>query len=115
MKIGEVSLNTNDVVALANFYKQLFGIDNGSNDAVHQVILSEGTWLTIYNDGSEKRNDNENISLAFTVDDIDSEYQKLLALGVEIIEKPTKRPWGTTNMSFYDPDRNIIYFRSFTD
>ena len=49
------------------------------------------------------------------MDDIDVEYQKLLAMGVEIIEKPTKRPWGAINMSFYDTDRNIIYFRSFSN
>lgn len=36
-----------------------------------------------------------------------------LDLGAEIIEKPTVRPWGATNMSFYDPDRNVIYLRSF--
>ena len=36
-----------------------------------------------------------------------------LAMGVEVIEKPTQRPWGAVNMSFYDSDRNIIYFRSF--
>lgn len=24
------------------------------------------------------------------------------------------RPWGATNMSFYDPDCNIIYLRSFS-
>ena len=114
MRIGEVCLNTNDVVKLANFYKQLFRIENGSNDEVHQTLLSEETQFTIYNDGSKKNNDNQNICLAFTVDDVDAEYQRLLALGAEIIEKPTKRPWGTTNMSFYDPDGNVIYFRSFT-
>ena len=27
MKIGEVCLNTNDVIKLANFYKQLFKIN----------------------------------------------------------------------------------------
>ncbi len=113
MRIGEVSLNTNDVVTLANFYKQLLGIDNGNNDATHQALICEETQFTIYNDGSHKNNNNQNISLAFTVDDIDAEYQKLLTMGVEIIERPTKRPWGATNMSFYDPDRNIIYFRSF--
>ena len=48
MKIGEVSLNTNDVVALAHFYKQLFGIENGSTDAVHQVLIDKETMLTIY-------------------------------------------------------------------
>ena len=113
MRIGEVSLNTNNVIALANFYKQLFGIDNSSNDKIHQELISEGTQLTIYNDGSHKNNNNQNISLTFTVEDIEAEYQKLLALGIEIIEKPTKRPWGAINMSFYDLDRNVIYFRSF--
>ena len=38
MRIGEVCLNTNDVVKLANFYKQLLEIDNGSNDEVHQAF-----------------------------------------------------------------------------
>lgn len=115
MKLGEVSLNTNDVVTLANFYKQLFNIVNQDNNPVHQVILSEGTQLTICNDGSRKNNCNQNISLAFTVDDIYAEYRRLLSLGVEIIQEPAKQSWGATNMSFCDPDRNIIYFRSFTE
>ena len=66
MRIGEVSLNTNDVVALANFYKRLFGIENGSTDAIHQVLIDKETMLIIYNDGSTKNNNNQNISLAFT-------------------------------------------------
>lgn len=113
MKIGEVCLNTNDVVKLASFYKQLLGIDNGSNDEIHQTLICEETQLTIYNDGSIKSNDNRNISLAFTVADIEAEYQKLLEMGVMIIEKPTQRPWGAVNMSFYDPDNNVIYLRCF--
>lgn len=115
MRIGEICLNTNDVVRLANFYKQLLETDNHSNDQTHQMLISEEPQFSIYNDGSHKNNSNQNISLAFTVDDIDAKYQKLLALGVDIIEKPVKRPWGTVNMSFYDPDRNIVYLRSFTD
>lgn len=113
MKIGEVGLLTNDVVKLANFYKSLLKTENDSNDTVHQIILAEETMLTIYNDGSVKNNRNQNICLAFTVEDIDAEYEKLVKLGVEIIEEPKQRPWGTKNMSFYDPDKNVIYFRSF--
>ena len=113
MKIGEVCLNTNDVLVLANFYKKLLDIDNGSNDEIHQTLISEETQLTIYNDGAKKNNANQNICLAFTVEDVEVEYKKLLLMGVEIIEKPTRRPWGTISMSFYDPDRNVIYFRSF--
>lgn len=115
MRIGEVCLNTNDVVTLANFYKKLLGIDNGSNDEIHQILIGDETQLTIYNDGTIKNNNNQNICLSFTVEDIEVEYTKLLAMGVDIIEKPTKRPWGTVNMSFYDPDKNVIYFRSFAN
>ena len=115
MKIGEVCLLTNDVPRLAAFYKQLLGVENGSNDETHQFILSEETALTIYNDGTEKNNRNQNICLAFTVDDVEKEYKKVLALGAGIIEPPAKRPWGAVNMSFYDPDNNIIYFRSFPE
>lgn len=114
MCIGEVSLLTNDVKRLADFYKQLLGVDNKSNDDVHQTILSEETMLTVYNDGAAKNNRNQNMCLAFTVEDIEEEYRRLLNLGVKVIEKPTKRPWGATNMSFYDPDGNIVYFRSFS-
>ena len=94
MRLGEISLLTNNVVKLADFYKALLETDNGSNDEVHQTIIAEETMLTIYNDGSIKNNDNQNMCIAFTVDNMEKEYQKVLALGAEIIEKPTKRPWG---------------------
>lgn len=113
MKIGEVGLLTNDVVRLANFYKLFLETENESDDPVHQTILAEETMLTIYNDGTIKNNFNQNICLAFTVEDIDTEYIKLIKLGVEMIEEPKLRPWGAKNMSFYDPDRNVIYLRSF--
>ncbi|MBO4884703.1 MAG: VOC family protein [Clostridia bacterium] len=113
MKIGEVCLLTNDVKRLAAFYKRLLETENGSDDETHQFIIAEETALTIYNDGTEKNNRNQNICLAFTVDDIEKAYEKVLALGARIIEPPAKRPWGAVNMSFYDPDNNVIYFRSF--
>ncbi len=111
MKIGEVCLLTNNVIRLADFYKKLLEIENNSQDETHQFIISEETSLTIYNDGTVKNNQNQNICLAFTVTDIQKEYEKVLALGAKIIEPPAKRPWGAINMSFYDPDNNVIYFR----
>ena len=113
MKLGEVSILTRDVARLANFYKSLLETDNNSNDAVHQTIIAEETMLTIFNDGQERERGNQNMCLAFTVDDIDKEYHRVLALGAEIIEKPAARPWGAVNMSFYDPDGNVVYLRSF--
>lgn len=113
MKIGEVCLLTNDVIRLSNFYKTLFNINNNCDDDVHQFILLEETTLTIYNDGIVRNNNLQNICLAFTVNDIDIEFERLKALGVDIVSPPTMRPWGAKNMSFLDPDKNLIIFRSF--
>ena len=113
MIIGEVCLLTNDVRKLAQFYKKLLGIDNNSDDDTHQFIISQGTTLTVYNDGTVKNNQNQNICLVFTVDDIEEEFRKVQMLGAKIIEPPTRRPWGAVNMSFYDPDNNVIYLRQF--
>ncbi len=113
MRIGEICFLTNDVVRLANFYKQLLRVDNHSDDATHQMVLGGDVQLAVYNDGTLKNNQNQNLCVAFTVDDVQAEYERLLQMGVEIIEKPTARPWGAVNMSFYDPDRNVIYLRSF--
>lgn len=54
MKIGEVCLKTNNVLVLADFYKKLFGIDNGSNDEIHQTIISEETQLQYIMMGQER-------------------------------------------------------------
>lgn len=113
MKIGEVCLMTNDVLRLAKFYKELFEFDNGSDDEVHQFIFSEETTLTIYNDGIERKENFQNIRLAFTVDDVDAEFERLKKLGIKIAEPPTLRPWGAKNMTFNDPDGNSITFRCF--
>lgn len=111
MKLEEVSILTHDVVRLADFYKSLLEMDNGSNDMVHQTIIAEETMLTIFNDG--QKHDRQNMCLVFTVYDIDKEYDRIQFLGAEIVEPPTVRPWGATNMSFKDPDGNIVYLRSF--
>ncbi len=112
MRVGEVCLLTGDVVRLADFYKELFHIENGSNDNAHQFIIAEETTLTIYNDGVCRESNPHNICIAFTVADVDAEYERLKQLGVDIVEPPTVRPWGAKNMSFLDPDQNLITFRS---
>ena len=112
MQIGEVGLLTDDVVRLANFYKALFGIENNSDDTIHQVIIADGTGLAVYNDGRTREGNYNNMCIAFTVDNVDAEYERLKLLGVNIVEPPTDRSWGARNMIFKDPDGNEVIFRS---
>ncbi len=112
MILGEVSIDTNDVIKVAGFYRKILNISGDCTDEVHQFILTEGTVLSVYNNGEVKNNQNQNISLAFTVEDVDQEYERLLDLGIPIIDPPKLQPWGAKNMHFCDPDGNHIYFRS---
>lgn len=113
MRLGEVCLETNDVRRLADFYRKVCNINTECDDEIHQEIISEGTTLTIYNNGKVKNNCNQNISIAFTVDNVDEEYLRLRELDIPIIDTPKTQPWGAKNMHFCDPDGNQIYFRSF--
>ena len=115
MKVGEVCLLTSNVIRLADFYKRLFNIDNGSTDSVHQFIISEETTLTVYNDGINRKDNLHNICIAFTVDDVDVEYERLKKLEIKIVTPPMVHPWGAKNMSFLDPDNNLVTFRSFSE
>lgn len=81
MKIGEVCLLTKDVRRLASFYKQMLGVENNSDDEGHQFILTEETSLTGCYDGTAGNNQNRNICLAFTVDDIEREYERVQCIG----------------------------------
>ncbi len=38
--------------------------------------------MTVYNDGTKKNNQKQNICLAFTVDDIENEYRKVQVLAL---------------------------------
>ncbi|MGB4440553.1 MAG: VOC family protein [Sedimentibacter sp.] len=53
------------------------------------------------------------MSIAFTVDDVDEEYERLFKLGIHIIDVPKLQAWGAKDMHFCNPDGNHIYFRSF--
>jgi predicted enzyme related to lactoylglutathione lyase len=112
MNLGEVCLETNDVMRMADFYRKILNISSDCKDKVHQFIINEGTTLSVYNNGQLKNNQNQNISIAFTVDNVDEEYERLIALGIHIIDAPKLQPWGAKNMHFCDPDGNHIYFRS---
>lgn len=115
MKVGEICFLTNDVLRLSAFYSRLLDIENHCNAPVHQTLIREETMLTIFNDGTRKENNNRNMCIAFTEENMDDAYQKVCALGATVIEPPTRRPWGAVNMSFFDPDGNTVYLRCFPE
>jgi predicted enzyme related to lactoylglutathione lyase len=115
MIFAEVCLLTKNVPELAEFYKTVLKTTSDCNDDIHQAIMTNGAMLTIYNNGEVSDNKNKNMVIAFTVDNVDEEYERLIGLGIKILEPPTTRPWGARNMIFEDPDGNQVVFRCFPD
>ena len=112
MTFAGICLITNNVRQLSEFYQKVLRTTSDCDDESHQEIHTDGAALAIlYCESSN--GGNPNISMAFTVDDVDNEYARLLEMDIPIIDKPTLRPWGAKNMRFCDPDGNFIVFRSF--
>ena len=50
----------------------------------------------------------DEIILYFLVDDVDAEYPRVAALGVEWVMPPATQPWGNRSMIFRDPAGNLV-------
>jgi len=46
--------------------------------------------------------------VAFFVDDVDAEHERLIAAGVHVLAPPTDRPWGERTLHVADPDGNVV-------
>lgn len=112
MFFSGVCLLTRNVRRLSEFYQEILHTVSDCDSEIHQEIHTEGACLAIlkYDDAC---GGNPNMSMAFTVGDVDREYLRLRELGVEILDEPADRPWGARNMRFRDVDGNFIVFRSF--
>jgi uncharacterized glyoxalase superfamily protein PhnB len=118
MKFGGICIITEDVSSLAEFYSKLLQAEAEGND-VHSFVETDGAGLAIYSKEAARRDmgfdfskhwGSGNITLQFMVDDVDSEYERIKKLGVEIEIEPTDYPWGSRSMQVRDPDGNIITF-----
>ena len=115
IKLGEICFSSGNVRKLADFYKRVLMIDNGSDDNSLQVLEVAGVRISIFDDGTTKPNNNQNITLIFDVDDVDGEYERLRGIEgfkLHFIRKPYDGSDGHRFMSFYDLDGNRVNFRN---
>ena len=117
MKLAGVCIITADVLRLTSFYELLFSV-NGEGDETHMGFPCIG--LAIFSEsgmeemapGSMLGTGSGKVSLSFDVLDADLEFERVLALGAEIIMMPKTHPWGLRSFWCKDPDGNILSLRS---
>jgi predicted enzyme related to lactoylglutathione lyase len=105
---------TDDVEALAAFYAALIGTSVPLNEYYVEIPagpVSVGfskRRFTEYRDGEPGAGSRPEIILDFSVDDVDAEYERIKALGVQWVMPPTTQPWGNRSMVFTDPEGRLI-------
>ena len=119
-KFTDVCYLTEDVRRLCAFYEAVFG-GVAEGDDIHSGLAAGGMFFSFDSATLLKENPAfsyvsgqscDNTIVGFNVEDVDAEYERLLALGVRMLNQPTTHPWGARSFQFRDPDGNILNFRS---
>ena len=117
MELVQCRIVTDDVEGLAAFYAKLVETPvalNGYYVEVPAGALSIGfsrRRFTEYQAEQADRPDRpeqREIVLDFLVSDVDAEYERIAALGVDLVTPPTTQAWGNRSMIFRDPGGNLV-------
>src|SRR5579863_3352309 len=124
MKLVQSRIVTDNVEQLAAFYARLVGAPVALNEYYVEVPagpVSVGFSKRRFTEYHRKcaaaaaspaspdpQDPRPEVILDFLVDDVDAEYERIRALGVEWVLPPTTQPWGNRNMIFRDPEGSLI-------
>ena len=118
MELVQCRMVTDNVEGLAGFYARLLDLPAALNE--YYVEIQAGSASVGFSrrrftehreaggpptPGPARR---DGIILDFLVDDVDAEYPRIAALGVDWVMPPTTQPWGNRSMMFRDPAGNLV-------
>ena len=108
--ISAVTLGVSDMCRSVNFYQNMVGLEllyGGPSASFSSFKVGEGYLnLALVLQAKETWRGR----LIFHVDDVDSLYEQLLALGLSPSTKPTDASWGERYFHIDDPDSNELSF-----
>jgi predicted enzyme related to lactoylglutathione lyase len=118
MELVQSRIVTEDVEGLAGFYARLLGVPAALNEYYVEIQAGPASVgfsrrrFTEYREaGCGARAGDQRLAeiiLDFAVDDVDAEYPRIAALGVDWVMPPTTQPWGNRSMIFRDPAGNLV-------
>ena len=117
-QISLVTIWTDDIKKMKNFYSQVLGFkidgDLGGyvefeNDGVRFAICTRDVMYA-YSSEYKKASQGQNFELAFPCEnpkDVDESFKKLISAGATPVHEPENMPWNQRTALFADPDGNI--------
>jgi predicted enzyme related to lactoylglutathione lyase len=125
MELQQCRIVTDDVAGLAGFYASLLGVPAALNEYYVEIQAGPASVgfsrrrFSEYRETGAQAPDaqapdahvpggTDEIVLDFVADDVDAEYPRIAALGVDWVMPPTTQPWGNRSMIFRDPAGNLV-------
>lgn len=107
---------TDQLDAMVDFYELLTATTAVRPAPIFAEILTPAATIAIgstatvplFAPGSAEAAANRSVILEFLVDDIDAEYARLAARGIQFVSEPALMPWGNRVFFLRDPDQNLV-------
>lgn len=110
MHVGYVNVFVSNFSQCVEFFTNTIGLESVSNEPQFgYASFAAGPISFALAATDDTSLVGRHTGVGFMTADIDAEYQRLLAAGIEFDMPPTKQPWGGTLALFKDPDGNIYY------
>jgi predicted enzyme related to lactoylglutathione lyase len=112
VQIAYVNLFVSDLGKAIDFYETKLGFALQHSDAEHGYASFAAGAVTL---GAAVAGDDQqalvgrHTGIGLAVDDLESEYARLVDAGVTFDMPPTRQPWGGFMAMICDPDGNILY------
>lgn len=127
MKLDGFGLLVNDMGAMIRFYRDVLGFEiKESEDTSNVYLVKDGTLFLLYGrkdfesmtarkyEYLKGLNGHFEIALYVdTFDEVDKEYERVIAKGAIPVLEPTTEPWGQRTCYIADPEGNLIEIGSF--
>lgn len=127
MKLDGFGLFVNDMGAMIRFYRDVLGFEIKEDENTSNVyLIKDGTLFLLYGrkdfesmtgrkyEYLKGLNGHFEIALYVdTFDEVDKEYEKVVAKGATPVLEPTTEPWGQRTCYIADPEGNLIEIGSF--
>ncbi len=117
-RLASIRIITSDIRRLVEFYEAVTGVsarwatDEFAELAWPAFTLAIGSTATLALFGGDvaQAAANRSVIVEFLVDDVDTDYARILAVTPEVTveQPPTTMPWGNRSLLLRDPDDNLV-------
>ncbi|MBP3371311.1 MAG: VOC family protein [Clostridia bacterium] len=127
MRLDGFGLLVDDMPTMIRFYRDVLGFEIlESEDTKNVYLVKDGTLFLLYGRKDfEKMTSrtyeyvkglNGHFEIAMYVDtfeEVDAQYERILANGGQSVLEPTTEPWGQRTCYIADPEGNLVEIGSF--